>query len=138
MIVPQTTASALVSENKCLALPASVDSIPTCEDQEDHIAMSTVAARRARSVLRNATKVVAIELMSSAKALSFRLDENHAASLGQGVAQGLSNVQRALETCDHPYITIGDEIECLAHTIQNGSFWILSRLCSKHPIYELT
>ena len=51
--------------------------------------MSTVAARRARVVLRNATKVVAIELMSSAKALSFRLDENSEASLGQGVAQGL-------------------------------------------------
>ena len=88
MIVPQTTASALVSENKCLAWPASVDSIPTCEDQEDHIAMSTVASRRARDVLRNATKVVAIELLSSAQALSFRLDENTNASLGQGVSQG--------------------------------------------------
>lgn len=121
MIVPQTTASALVSENKCLAWPASVDSIPTCEDQEDHIAMSTVAARRARDVLQNATKVIAIELMSSAKALSFRLDENPQVTLGQGVSQGLENVSRCLQSNDHPYSTIGEQIEMLACAIQDGS-----------------
>lgn len=121
MIVPQTTASALVSENKCLAWPASVDSIPTCEDQEDHIAMSTVASRRARDVLHNSIKVVAIELMSAAKALSFRLDENESASLGQGVSQGLKNVATTLEESAHPYTTIGEQIEILALSIQDGS-----------------
>ena len=121
MIVPQTTASALVSENKCLAWPASVDSIPTCEDQEDHIAMSTVASRRARDVLHNSIKVVAIELMSAAKALSFRLDENESASLGQGVSQGLKNVATTLEESAHPYTTIGEQIEILASSIQDGS-----------------
>ena len=46
LVIPQTSAAALVSENRQLAWPASVDSIPTCEDQEDHVAMSTTAARR--------------------------------------------------------------------------------------------
>jgi histidine ammonia-lyase len=121
MIVPQTTAAALVSENKALAWPASVDSIPTCEDQEDHIAMSTVASRRARDVLQNAIKVVAIELMSSAHALSFRLDENPSAKLGQGVAQGVRNVQSCLDKNAHAFMTIGEQIEQLADAIQNGS-----------------
>lgn len=121
MIVPQTTAAALVSENKSLAWPASVDSIPTCEDQEDHIAMSTVAARRARDVLRNSIKVVAIELMSSAHALSFRLDENEDTHLGLGVSKGLSNVRACLNKQSTQYTTIGEQIEFLAEAIQNGS-----------------
>ena len=57
MMVPQTTAAALVSENKALGWPATMDSIPTCEDQEDHIAMSTVAARRAYQVVKNTRRV---------------------------------------------------------------------------------
>ncbi len=121
MIVPQTTAAALVSENKALAWPASVDSIPTCEDQEDHIAMSTVASRRARDVLRNTTKVIAIELMSSAHALSFRLDERPDATLGSGVKQGLKNVQDCLSDCIQEYTTIGEQIEALARRIQDGT-----------------
>ena len=60
MMVPQTTAAALVSENKALGWPASMDSIPTCEDQEDHVAMSTTAARRAASVVMNSRRVIAI------------------------------------------------------------------------------
>jgi histidine ammonia-lyase len=120
MIVPQTTAAALVSENKALAWPASVDSIPTCEDQEDHIAMSTVAARRARDVLRNSIKVVAIELMSSAHALAFRLDERPNAQLGIGVLHGVSNVRKCLEETSSPFSTIGEQIEAIADRIQNG------------------
>ncbi len=120
MIVPQTTAAALVSENKALAWPASVDSIPTCEDQEDHIAMSTVASRRARDVLRNATKVIAIELISAAQALSFRQDERPEASLGQGVQQGVQNVEQSLQKSAHPFMTIGEQIEIIATEIQNG------------------
>ena len=75
MMVPQTTAAALVSENKALGWPASMDSIPTCEDQEDHVAMSTTAARRAASVIMNARRVVAIELLGAVRALQFRQSE---------------------------------------------------------------
>ncbi len=123
MIVPQTTAAALVSENKALGWPASADSIPTCEDQEDHIAMSTVAARRARTVLENSKRVVAIELLSASQALIFRIEEYPERSLGKGVKQALENVQEVLSTLDIPYPTIGDQIEHITAAI--GSSTIL-------------
>jgi histidine ammonia-lyase len=72
MMSPQTTAAALVSENKALGWPASMDSIPTCEDQEDHVAMSTTAARRAARVVDNCRRVIAIEVLAAAQALELR------------------------------------------------------------------
>ena len=72
LMISQYTAAALVSENKVLAHPASVDSIPTSANQEDHVSMGTIACRQARMVLENATWVIAIEVMSAAQALDFR------------------------------------------------------------------
>jgi histidine ammonia-lyase len=117
MIVPQTTAAALVSENKALAWPASVDSIPTCEDQEDHIAMSTVASRRTKDVLTNSLKVVAIELLSAAHALQFRLEEHPNRNLGLGVEQALANILGCLYDLPNDNPTIGDQIEEIAKAI---------------------
>ncbi len=74
LMTAQITAAALVAENRQLAWPATADSIPTCEDQEDHVAMSTTAARRAVEVLANAERVVAIELLAAARGLRFRID----------------------------------------------------------------
>lgn len=68
----QLTASALVSENKVLAHPASVDSIPTSANQEDHVSMGTIAARQAAEILGNVEHVVAIELLAALQALEFR------------------------------------------------------------------
>jgi histidine ammonia-lyase len=67
MMIAQYTAAALVSENKVLAHPASVDSIPTSADQEDHVSMGTIAARKASQILENAQNVVAIEYMCAAQ-----------------------------------------------------------------------
>jgi histidine ammonia-lyase len=67
MMIAQYTAAALVSENKVLAHPASVDSIPTSADQEDHVSMGTIAARKATSILENVKNVIAIEYMCSAQ-----------------------------------------------------------------------
>jgi len=72
-MIPQYTAASLVSENKCLAHPASVDSIPTCAGQEDHVSMGTIASRQAREILKNSWIVIAIELMASAQGLDLRL-----------------------------------------------------------------
>ena len=119
MIVPQTTAAALVSENKALGWPASIDSIPTCEDQEDHIAMSTVAARRTREVLHNARRVVAIELLSAAHALQFRKEQHPERSLGQGVEQALINVRACIYDMPNDNPTIGDQIEELARAVHD-------------------
>ena len=62
----QYTAAALVSENKVLAHPASVDSIPTSANQEDHVSMGSIAARHARTVLEHVERIVAIELLVAA------------------------------------------------------------------------
>ncbi|MBI3537112.1 MAG: aromatic amino acid lyase, partial [Chloroflexi bacterium] len=67
LMMAHVTATALVSENKTLAHPDSVDSIPTSADQEDHVAMATNAARHAREIVWNATRVVAIELIAAAQ-----------------------------------------------------------------------
>lgn len=75
MMVAQYTAAALVSENKSLAHPASVDSIPTSANQEDHVSMGTIAARKAYAILINLRKVLAIELLCASQGLDFRTGE---------------------------------------------------------------
>ncbi len=72
-MIAQYTATALVSENKTLAHPDSVDSIPTCEDQEDHVSMAPNAARHTREVLWNVQQIVGIEMLCAVQALDFRL-----------------------------------------------------------------
>jgi len=71
LMIPQVTAAALVSENKGLAYPASVDSIPTSAGQEDHVSMAPIAARKACTIARNAAGVVAIELIAAAQGVDF-------------------------------------------------------------------
>lgn len=71
-MIPQYTAAGIVSENKQLCTPASVDSISSSNNQEDHVSMGANAATKAYRVLKNAEKVLAIELMSAAQALDFR------------------------------------------------------------------
>ncbi|UCB52691.1 MAG: histidine ammonia-lyase [Candidatus Zixiibacteriota bacterium] len=71
-MMAQTLSAALVSENKCLTHPASVDSIPTSNNQEDHVSMGTIAARKAREVTANAEDVLAIEFLAASQGLDFR------------------------------------------------------------------
>jgi len=71
-MMAQTTAAALVSENKTLAHPASVDSIPTSANQEDHVSMGLWAARKCRDILKNTRNVLAIEFIAAAQALDFQ------------------------------------------------------------------
>jgi histidine ammonia-lyase len=68
-MILQVTAAALVSENKSLAFPASVDSIPTSAGQEDHVSMATHGALKARRIAHNAAGVIGIELMAGAQGL---------------------------------------------------------------------
>jgi histidine ammonia-lyase len=71
-MLAQYTAAALVSENKVLSHPATVDSIPTSANQEDHVSMGAIAARKALRVLQHAQQVIGIELLCAAQALDFR------------------------------------------------------------------
>ena len=68
-MIVQVAAAALVSENKILSHPASVDSIPTSADKEDHVSMGTIAARKLTQVLKNAENIVSMELLSASQAL---------------------------------------------------------------------
>ncbi|HEX3948363.1 MAG TPA: histidine ammonia-lyase [Steroidobacteraceae bacterium] len=85
-MIAQVTAAALVSENKTTAAPASVDSIPTSANQEDHVSMATHAARRLSAMVDNAAAVVGIELLAAAQGIDFhrpskssqRLEQVHA------------------------------------------------------------
>lgn len=79
-MIVQYAAAALVSENKVLAHPASVDSIPSSANQEDHVSMGTIAARKAREILGNVRKVLAMELMAAAQGVDLRGDKG----LGKG------------------------------------------------------
>ncbi|MFX0061248.1 MAG: histidine ammonia-lyase [Candidatus Hermodarchaeota archaeon] len=76
LMLAQYTAAALVSENKLLASPASVDSIPTSANQEDHVSMGALAARKAYKILENLQYILAIELLCATQALDFSIQEN--------------------------------------------------------------
>ncbi len=70
-MIVQVAAASLVSENKILAHPASVDSIPTSADKEDHVSMGTIAARKFGQIVKNAENIAAMELLSGTQALDF-------------------------------------------------------------------
>jgi histidine ammonia-lyase len=90
-MIAQVTAAALASENKSLAHPASVDSLPTSANQEDHVSMATFAARRLGPMAENTRGVLAIELLAAAQGIDFRrplksspaLEQAHALLRGQ-------------------------------------------------------
>jgi len=71
-MIAQVTAAALASENKCLAHPSSVDSLPTSANQEDHVSMATYAARRLRDMAENTAGILAVELLAAAQGVDFR------------------------------------------------------------------
>lgn len=71
MMVPQYVAASLVSENKVLVHPASASSIPTSASQEDHNSMGTIAAWKARKIVENVSRIIAIEMMSAVQGLDF-------------------------------------------------------------------
>ena len=80
-MVAQVTAAALASENKALAHPASVDSLPTSANQEDHVSMATYAARRLLSMADNAAGIIAIELLAAAQGVEFHRPLRSSATL---------------------------------------------------------
>lgn len=88
-MIAQYTAAALVSENKVLAHPASVDSIPSSANQEDHVSMGTIAARKARDILDNTLNVLSIEILTAAQGIEFQ----DASKLGAGTRIAFDHVR---------------------------------------------
>jgi histidine ammonia-lyase len=92
-MITQYAAASLVSENKVLAHPASVDSIPSSANQEDHVSMGTIAARKSRQILDNVKRVLATEIMAACQAIDFRKDF----ILGKGTAPAYKVVREVVD-----------------------------------------
>ncbi|MEJ2357231.1 MAG: histidine ammonia-lyase [Deinococcales bacterium] len=116
LMVSQYTAASLVSENKVLAHPASVDSIPTSANQEDHVSMGTHACRKARQVLDNVLWVVAIELLSAAQALDFHLP----LSPGRGVQAAYGRIRELVPHLDRDRL-LSPDLERVRAAVRDGS-----------------
>ncbi|WP_026476178.1 histidine ammonia-lyase [Alkaliphilus transvaalensis] len=116
-MIAQYSAASLVSENKVLAHPASVDSIPSSANQEDHVSMGTIAARKAREIYFNAANVLAIELLSAAQGIDF----HSGATLGKGTGEAYRSIREKVTTLEEDRVMYVDINACneliLKHTI---------------------
>ena len=115
LMIPQVTAAALVSENKCLAFPASVDSIPTSAGQEDHVSMAPFAARKAVTIANNAAGVIAIELIAAAQGVDY-----HAPLKTSAPLQALHAQIRALSPHLETDRYLADEMAALQAAVLAG------------------
>ncbi len=116
-MMAQVTAASLASENKVLAHPASVDSIPTSANQEDHVSMATFAARRLHDMLDNTSRIVGIELIAAAQGIEFRRPLK--------TSQSLEKSLRQVRVLSEPYIqdrSLANEIEAVAESVNDGAF----------------
>jgi histidine ammonia-lyase len=115
-MIPQYVAASLVSENKALCHPASVDSIPTSAGQEDHVSMGNAAGLKAWQVLANSEATVAIELLAGAQAVEFHapLEPGIGGRAARAAVRELSPRLRD----DRP---LGGDIEAVAGAIRDGS-----------------
>jgi histidine ammonia-lyase len=131
LMILQYTAAALASENKVLAHPASVDSIPTSANQEDHVSMGPIAARHARTVLEHVQRILAIELLCGAEALDQRLkllatdaaagaEPNPAPLPGAGVALAHERIRQIVRPLDGDREP-GPDLIALTGLVQDGS-----------------
>jgi histidine ammonia-lyase len=115
-MIPQYTAAALVSENKILCHPASVDSIPTSLGQEDHVSMGSISAFKLLTVLKNVERVLAVELLTTAQALDFR---NEFAP-GKGVSVAHRAMRQEVRHAVKDYEVKSDLDHCV-EMLRNGS-----------------
>ena len=117
LMLPQYTAAALVSDNKVLSHPDSVDSIPSSANQEDHVSMGANAARHALEIIENVRQVVAIELLTAAQAIDLR--EEGARRLGRGTALAHSIIRDKVEFLESDR-SLAPDIEGLSTLIATG------------------
>ena len=116
-MIPQYVAASLVSENKSLCHPASVDSIPTSAGQEDHVSMGNAAGLKAWQVLANAERVLAIELLAGAQAIEF-LAPLEPGIGGRAARDAIRKISPRLVD-DRP---LASDIEAVASAIREGTF----------------
>jgi histidine ammonia-lyase len=115
-MIPQYTAAALVSENKVLCHPASVDSIPTSLGQEDHVSMGSISALKLLSVMRNVERVLAVECLTAAQALDFRAPLKP----GRGVAVAHEMLRQHIGHAHRDY-EVRNDLDLCAGLLRSGA-----------------
>ncbi len=116
LMIVHYTAASLVSENKILAHPAVVDTIPTSNDKEDHVSMGATAARKAEQILKHTTWVLAAELFAAAQGLEF----HNGLRPGQGVRRAYERIRQVVPPVTQDRVFAGD-IENVVGLIRNGA-----------------
>jgi len=122
-MMPQYTAAALVSENKILASPASVDSIPTSANAEDHVSMCPIAARKAITITENLLYIIAIEIMLAVQGIDIRCETQklaHKDALGTKTYKAYSYIRSIVPKLTEDRIIITD-LEKIAEKVKDGS-----------------
>lgn len=123
-MIAHVTAAALASENKTLAHPASVDSLPTSANQEDHVSMATFAARKLGDMADNTATILAIELLAAAQGVDLRAPH----STSPRLAQVMQRIRAAVPHYDIDRFFAPD-IEAVKHMVQEGS------IAAHSPLY---
>lgn len=116
LMIAQYTAASLVSENKVLSHPASVDSIPTSANQEDHNSMGSIAAQKCWRVLKNAQTVIAIELMTAAQGIDF----HSPLKCGKGTDAAYQTIRKTIPHLEEDRI-LHDDIQKALGLVKDGS-----------------
>lgn len=114
-MIVHVTAAALASENKSLAHPASVDSLPTSANQEDHVSMATFAARRLTPMLKNTAHIVAIELLAAAQGIEFLRPLQSSPAL-----EGVMRLVRSVSPAMMADRSLARDIEAVHHLVASG------------------
>jgi histidine ammonia-lyase len=114
-MIAQYTAAALVSENKVLSHPASVDSIPTSANKEDHVSMGTISARKCRDIVKNTEDVIAIELLCAAQALDLFTNLKP----GEGTLAAYQAIREEISHLDSDRI-ISEDIAAMKTLLRSG------------------
>jgi histidine ammonia-lyase len=114
-MMAQYTAAALASENKSLAHPASVDTIPTSANAEDHVSMGPIAGRHARAIIANTARVLALEAMMAAQAIDFRLKADPQVGMGAGTRAAYEAIRARIPFLDkdddmRPHLAAAEEL----------------------------
>jgi len=115
-MIAQYTAAALVSENKVLCHPASVDSIPTSANKEDHVSMGTIAARKCCQVINNTEDVIAIELLCAAQALDLFTNLKP----GEGTLEAYREIRKTISHLEKDRI-LSQDITAMKALIRNAT-----------------
>ena len=117
-MIVQVTAAALASENKSLAHPASVDSLPTSLNQEDHVSMATFAARRLHDMLDNTNNIIAIELLAAAQGIDF----HHPQQSSEPLEATISAIREVSPRYDEDR-SLSPDVEAVSKMIDEGRFY---------------